>query len=814
MPAVGTGTAGVVQLAAGDLNNLNAESLLIGATRSDNTDGTTNLDVTANTIIVAKDAALVAPEIVLAVDDGVASPIGSRLTIEDGASLTATGTLNDQRAGAYIIDGRPTTNGSTTVPPANSAIGALFRVANGPQRVVQRLRSDNSPTAPDAMLTVGNVTVQGDAIGLDTSNNISIGAQARLAGRDIALGATRLAFADRDLGSNTVVISPELQAILEQGERLTLRSQTSIGFDDGSYSFKSVAFDASTIDALQGGAVGIEASEIQFGNAGTGQDAVSGSGVLTANANEISFGNGGMATGGFDRVNLTGRNGIFSAGKDGGLDVGAADLAIITPYMGDRGTPSVFTDSPTSMSFKSTGDVAISNAGTVPLDVGNLPGIPGSSLMIAGNNLSVAGTHLRSTAGALSLKANGGIKLSGGAFLESPGYEQTFGDAADPQVKSAPGGTLSLAALGNGGIDLGDARLSVGNGKGNAGTLELSAPGGPIQWGTASLDGRAGEGGTGGSFSIDTQGAIDLVAMNNRVGAVGFTGGFAARTRQGDIVLDVGQTLISGSVNLTADGGSVLIGGTIDTSGTNGGDIALYGADGVSLGAPRSLDAHANGYAADDTRQARAGDITLGTDFTPGSAVVANDGGVSGISGAISVAAGARIDASAHRPGDRLVRIVRDGAVNYAYVQGDVGGTVTLRGPVTTDGLGRNIVNATVASAQSIIGAQAIDLVGFKRWDLEQVAKSGLYKGVSYDADTDTVSLDAAEDLDPADVNGHMTAVGGVNFLGDNDPRHRGRLRAELRCICGLREAWRPRAAQQFPCAPPASILTPPATLP
>ncbi len=217
--AIGAPISGVVQLDVDSLNNLNAESLLIGATRTDNTDGTTNLNVTANTIVVSNDAEhpLVAPEIVFAVDDmardaqGNVSPVASSLTLNDGASVIATGTMNDQRSGAYVVDGRvaQTSDGSTTTyhMPANTAIGALFRVANGPQRLVQRLRSDpdptlpgntGSPTGPDSSLVVGNVNVSGGAIGLDTSNNVSVGSNAKLAGNDIALGVTRLAFTDRD----------------------------------------------------------------------------------------------------------------------------------------------------------------------------------------------------------------------------------------------------------------------------------------------------------------------------------------------------------------------------------------------------------------------------------------------------------------------------------------------------------------------------------------------------------------------------------------------------------------------------------------
>src|SRR5262249_27153139 len=133
----------------------------------------------------------------------------------------------------------------------------------------------------------------------------------------------------------------------------------------------------------------------------------------------------------------------------------------------------------------------------------------------------------------------------------------------------------------------------------------------------------------------------------------------------------------------------------------------------------------------------------------------------------ITIASGAKIDASARRPGDRLVRIIRGGAVNYSYVEGDLGGIVTLRAPVVAGG-GGDTVNVNVANANSIARARSIDLVGFKRWDLAQVATSGLYKGVAYNAATNIVTLDVTEDLDTANVDGTRSAVGGVNFLGDD----------------------------------------------
>jgi filamentous hemagglutinin family protein len=773
---------GAIHLTVAGLNNLHAESLLIGGIRTDNADGTTSLTVTANSILVANDAAnpLVAPEIVLAVDDGLSGTVASSLVLDDGATLIATGVLSDQRGGAYIIDGRlseSVVNGATQYgSPAQSAIGAFLRVANGPQRVVQRLRTPTSPTnpgspaGPDASLTIGNVDLRGNAIGLDTSHNADIAGGAQLHGKDIAFGAGALAFTNGSVPVGTVVITPLLQAILSQGDHLTLHSQTSIGFDDGSYSFGATTLDAATLLSLEGGTVNLNANRLQLSNAGAAGTSAGGSGTLSVVADELTIGSGTIATSGFGGVSLSARKGMFSTGNNGVFDMGSAAVNVIAPYIGDRAASGVAPKSPTGMTLRSTGMVTITNAGTTAIDIATLPGIPGSSLTVEGNGVSISGTHMRATAGSLSVKSSGNLALSNGAVLEAPGYTKTFGDAADPRKVAAPGGTLSLSALGAGGIALGDAFLSVGGGTGNGGNLKLSAANGAVDWGAAVLSGKGGTAGQGGTFSLDTNGAIDLVALNTRVVTNGFTGGFNLRTRTGDIVLGADQILKSGSVNLTADGGFVTIAGTIDTSGINGGDIELYGVDGVTLLGTAKLDSHANGYAADDTRQAKAGNVTLGTDFLSRHGTIRPDGSVAGTtddSGTISVASGAVIDASARRPGNRLVRIMRGGAVNYAYVQGDEGGVVSFRAPVVTDGTGNSTINVQVESAGSVIGARSIELEGFKRWDLATVAGSGLYSGITYDAATDTITLDVAAGLDTANDDGSRTSAGGLNFLGD-----------------------------------------------
>ncbi|HEY4079018.1 MAG TPA: filamentous hemagglutinin family protein [Rhizomicrobium sp.] len=863
---------GTIRITAASLSNLKADSLLVGGTRTDNADGTTTLNVTANDILLENDATgpLSAGEVVLAA--------GNAITVANGAAISATGALSDTRTGAYLI-------GSDAV----SGDGALLRVANGPERLAVRTN-----TMGAANLTVGAATMSGTSIGFDSSGADVLDSNLVLQdAKFVSIGAPRIGFGADPASYNGLVITGELENILSQsGARLTLRSQSGIDFAAGDYIFGDIRFDAAALSGLGGGNVNIHGGTIGLGNSNAvGQicaTCAAGDGALVIDAKEIDFTGGPIATkasvlasdvpvtidaeitvflpagtelsggGSFVRlteltpvvvpvgaalslfagtglilpasadgtlaagtvvtpatgasltlpvggryyfpngagtlptgtytlttsptvplpaggqvtlngsvptsltqffgggVTLSAANGMFAEGKGGVLDVGPANLTLNSPYIGDRATPltagtnAVVPD----LLLASSGTVVIQNPGT---RVAAMDGIPGASITIDGQAITVSGTALHATAGTIALNSASGIVLADGASIEAPGYAKSFGDSVDPVSQNAPGGRISLNAQ-NGDIDLGDATVSVGGGTGNGGSLVLSAPTGSVVFGAASLDGTGASGSTGGSFALDSHGAVDLAALNDKVGADGFTNGFSIHTGSGDLVLTADKTLTSGAVSLTADGGMVDIAGGIDTSGTNGGDITLYGRSGVTLESSARLNASAAGYAASDTRQARAGDVTLGTDFT--SSTTNPDGSVSGASGAIAIANGALIDVSAKRPGDRLVPYYADNVEYYSYVQADQGGSVTLRAPLAGAG-----VNVSVADTHRIVGAEAVNLVGFKRWDLGAVAASGLYTGVAVNGVTAT--LNVGTDLDTADSDGTTTPVGLVNFLGD-----------------------------------------------
>jgi filamentous hemagglutinin family protein len=885
--------AEALYVTAAGLTNLGAESLLIGATRTVNADGSTTLAVTAGSITVENDAdhALEAAEVVLASTGDI--------TVADGAAITAVGTLSDRRDGAYRI-GDGVADGT----------GALLRVANGVERLTSRQRF-----RADATLTVGEAALSGTSVMFDSSGRIALSSAMTIAkATRVALGAGRIGLGITDADYDGVVVTDGLRTLLTaNGGGLTLRSQSSIDFAGGTYAFGDIRLDAAALAGSGGGAVTLRGDRVTLGNAGAEGtvcgDCTGTGGRLSIEAREILFAGGAMATQAtvtaeaitatlrqdtevilakgtrvytttnvLDRdtpitiaagtvvvlaagtglvtpidaagllaagsevtaanlglslasgasvvftetttttdnqgrlstltagntyqlvqdvtltvpsgsalvldadvgvvgtdffgggVSLTATEGIFATGAGGGLDTGTAALALHTPYLGDRAAAAAGGDTAIpGLTLVTTGLLTIDAAAAAAeaMERATLGGIAGTSLNLHGGRVDISGTTVHATAGTVTVTAETSLALSDGAVIEAPGHVATFGDQTDSTTRNAPGGTLRLTAR-SGDIALGaDTLVSVGGGTGDAGRLELAAAAGAVFLDGA-LDGTAGAGGAGGVFALESRGGIDLAALNDRVGADGFTGGFEVHTHSGDLTLAAGQTLRSGSVLLTADGGMVTIGGTVDTSGVTGGDIGLYGAAGVTLEATARLDAHATGYASDDPRRARSGDVTLGTDFLPGTAVTGADGVVTGTSGTITIAEGAAIDQTVAHTVNRIVRLAN--GAGYHYVAADIAGTLTLRAPVIDGGAGPQTVQIGVESAASVIGAGRVEIEGFRRWDLARVADSGLYAGVTRDAATATVTLDARTDLDPANDDGTRSEDGGVNFLGDEAP--------------------------------------------
>jgi filamentous hemagglutinin family protein len=714
---------GVVVVTVDQLNQLNAASLLLGGERRDNADGSTDLNVAAQSVTVENDAAhpLSAPEIILAADGD-----GASITLKPGAAVVARGTADPGQTGDFVISGGG----------AETAQGALLRIANGPERLLERTNKARGIAAGRLVIGTGAI-LSGESLLLDSTGEIPLASKARLHVTNLAVDARHINFAESAVEGGGLLVTPNLQQQFAAVAHLTLRAPNPIGFAGGTYSFGDLTLDAPALRSLDESAVALSAGKLDLANSATELQpcADCGAGELRITAGEIAFSGGTLAATGFGRgVTLAAQTGVYAEGA-GGLNVGTTDLSIEAPFVGDRATPATVgstTSARAALTLTTEGAVVIGKpegaASTLP------EGAPGARLAIAGGSISVTGSTLRATAGELSLNSAGGISVSGGAVLATPGYSKQFSDSADPYSIVAPGGSLSLTARG-GDIDLGEGtRLSVGGGAGAAGELSLTASGAVHL--AATLDTAAPAGAA--SFALNTGGQFDLSAFERQWGA-SFTGELSIRSGAGDLALASDLSIAATGASLTADGGRVDVAGRIDTSGVNGGAIDLYGAQGVTLEATSSLLAQARGYGASDSRRATGGAVTLGTDGT----------------GDIQVAKGALIDVSALNPADRLVPLASGGPGAFSYVAGDKGGSVTFRAPVVAT---NGVQDVGVTFAGEVKGADSVVLQGFEHVDLAAIAAGGDYVGV-----TQTPGLIT---LDLSQGGGGQKP----NFLADNAP--------------------------------------------
>jgi filamentous hemagglutinin family protein len=756
-------TPGFLTLTADTLAGLNASSLFIGGERTDNKDGTTTLGVAASEIEVDGKVRYAAPELILAV-----AGLGSKLSIKDGAALAATGNGGAERTGDYII-------GSTETPPDGnrfdlSGIGSVVRLSSGNERLIDRqgnfaLRNTLRPSE----LAIGAVTIDANALALDTSRTFTISNDAQINATSIAISGDVLQF-----GNN--FIESDVEAILSKAKRLTLRSPDVIRFSATvPHVFNNLRLDApglSLVAPLGAAArlpskLSITAGSVVIGNNSEGLADCATIGVracgrvgnsLLLSANDVTFKSGDFRTYGFDKsVVLNAANGMFVEGVgEFAVTADSASLALNTSFLIDRTNTADLRTAFVRPDYQFLTDGAFtmtSPAANVAAQAGMEA--PGARIAIGTEDAPVASATInsalvRATSGIVDIRSTGSIALTGNSILATPGFTKTFGAKIDSVTVSANAGTVNLLSQ-TGSIDAGaGTSLVVDNGTGTAGTLNVIATRGTVSLAAALNPALTVGTMRTASLNIDAQkltvgmSPFDLAAFVDQSGAK-FSGDVVIRTGTGNLVMNAGQTLRVHSLLLTADDaavgqGQITIAGTIDASGddvtalspadprysaarVNGGNITLYGNGGVTLAGSARLKTTTAGYSALDSRVASAGDVTLGV----GRASTVSD------PVAVTLATGAEINVSALRPGYRLVAQDSKDPVTFAattvyrYAEADKGGDVRLRAFIALD----NTIN--IRHSGNIVGAASLEIEAFKRFDLQAIAKLGTFAGISAD---------------------------------------------------------------------------------
>lgn len=719
----GNGSAalpGYLQIGSDALDSLNAGSLLIGGTRAATTSGVTITPI-ANSVVVSNDGntALKGPEILLVTKtdgSGTDPNAANGMRVDAGAPIAAQGdypAAKDQ-------------------PIAIAGDGALLRVSNGAMAPLSRTGGTGK-----GLLTVGAgaTLAGGQALLLDSSGDLKVDPSAALSAKAITADGSAITFTDASGASAAslpgFVVDPAGLAQFANAQQVTLRSYGAIGFvGDVNATFgNGVDLSAGTFTS-DGGHVTLNAQQVAFTNEmGAAPGATTaGNGTLTVNAKEIDFGTGTKAASGFGSAVMNATGGIVGQGS-GTFDFGALPVTLNAPvYLADTSS---------AATVKTTGALTLNGASGTALKRDAV----GGAWTFIGGTVVDNGATIGAPAGNVTLEATtGNLTIGGGSTVSSAGVSKQFFDV----TRYAPAGAITLTAdAGTVDVQSGSTLdFSGASGGGAAGSLSLSAPQQVVNV-NGTIKGGAASGYAGGSFSLNAGGAADLDALSKTLASSGVNQAITVHTKTGNLTLSQGNTLTAHSVLLTADGGSgsaadtangnVNVLGMIDASGKAGGEIDLYGRNGVDI--EGSLLARGS-----DPNQ-RGGKVEIGTTALFDPTIVDASGNSVAYNATYGYENILRANAGTITLGTNALIDVSGGTAG-----GLSGGTVNFRAPLLADnGVKLNLPD-TFNGGKGIVGSRATTLEAYAVWS-------------TTDATTGAQHFDGV--VDPAgwyDKSGHLLA--------------------------------------------------------
>lgn len=705
----GTDTGNHVSVSADQLVALNADSLLLGGTRTVGNEGTV-LNVGAEVVRVNNNAAhaLKGSEIILAARNAV--------EVSAQSSVVASGTV-DHTVQPLLVQGATASDGD----------GALLRVSAGAAATVVR----NNVQGQSGRLDVAagaDVRASGSTW-LDATQAMRLNAPLKLA-KGSALGVSAPSISLGNTAVTPGVLGFDATA-LSGFSNLTDLQLSSYGQLDvyGSVTLGSSGLNLLGLSAKSvvghGGNLDVAAKTVALQGAasGTAATAAAGTGHMTVKANKVTLGDGTLQVQGFADLNLVAATDVVATGThgvvqvDGALNVNASRIT---------------TTDGAIQRLAATGDVVLQpGTGTASAQVAGL----GGQLRIEGDHVQVD-TTLSANAGQIQVVGQRGVTIGSGK-LDAKGVSMAFGSG----VAHAPAGKIVIDG-GTGNVVVGaNAVLDVSATGADAGSLTVLAHGSDTS--SFELQGQirasATAVGTGGTTASPAQGQLVLDvsrmqggdafdAINARFNEAGLTASRQIRVRQGDVALGASGVIRAQNIQLSTDNGQLRVAGTLDASGAKGGRIELYAAqaDDADNGGALVLASGAHLLAKATTVATSAagstgdgGRVVLGVASTDGSEPSSTSGGAS-----LRVQAGARIDVSGAGSGQggtvlfRAPRVESGGDVAVA----ELGASITGSRSTTLEGV--KVYTARTISEQpdsdtnldaGLTGRMAVDAGSFMR---------------------------------------------------------------------------------------------------
>ncbi|MBW8372218.1 MAG: filamentous hemagglutinin family protein [Thiobacillus sp.] len=573
--------ADVLRLDPAILNDLDAESVLIGGLRTAGSD-IVAIDVKASDVQVANNAtsALIAPEIILAAAETV--------EVRDSSVLKGVG---ETRGGhVYRVEGE----GALLL--ASSQNADFARTGNpGTDQGELIVGSGASITASRSLVVDGTMETRNQGI-LTFAN----AAGEAVDGGRLTLGASRISVGGEaeDIPENVVGLK------LTQDDLDRFRDMDTLTFNTYSsldlYGESEIGGDSVSALNLNGGGIRgldnagktatLQAKTIRLSNSGgvSAGAAGSGSGTLDIETNTLTLAEGDKALSGFETLNITARE-IVGEGQ-GKLDAGTADTTLTSARISGRsGSTQTLTTFGTLATVRMAVDGALA-------DVTDL----GAKWVFEGESVS-HGSKLDLPSGTVFMTAtNGDLVIAPTGRILAQGVAVPFADTS----VAVPGGKVVLISktgnieIQSLGADTALVNVSAVTG-GEAGHLGISAANGTAEIAADSIQGTADYSEQSASFALDVSkldaDKMDFSTLNARLDTGGFKRAQDVRVRTGDVSIAAGETVTAHDYTLAADSGAITVEGMVDASGNQGGKIGLYASNGLTLKTDGKLDARASG---------------------------------------------------------------------------------------------------------------------------------------------------------------------------------------------------------------------------
>ncbi len=582
-----------VVLVADGLRDLNAGSILIGGTRRLAGAGVIVDDVSATTVTVdgAVDLSL----------DGLALVASDRIGLQRGSRLAAAGPATGSAFESFTLAGDAATVDAAVLRVSSAPLPSFTR--DGAAAGLSRIAID--PGA--RLAASGSLLLDATgALNLDGTLAPARGADLHIGAPAIALGnAGSFAGAVPDLAALGALGTLELVStgpislfgnVALTASRLRLDAAGLRGMG-GATDLVSLSANQVELANTRGATIddfsGVGNARLAFRGLGTASTLRLGPG-FAGSSSPVSGDDGDFDLFGFRQVDIA-SDAVVSDGR-GVLEAGG-DVTVRTGFL----APSVGGRLEIRAPGASLVTVA-SGAGARPDAFATL----GGTVSLSAARLD-SGADIIARSGSILLGASGtgaADRLREAGLLDASGLDRApFGAT---QASSA-GGRVRLQAAGAGAAALlldRSARIDVSGGGGPdaqaGGRLELHVPLGGLQVVDAGDLAGASSGRAPGAELIVDAGSIAggtgalMAALAG--GSDGFRGVRAVRARSGDITFDGGQVVRGSRLAFTADTGTVRVADArLDASGWWGGEIALNGAD-VVLEDGARLDARASGW--------------------------------------------------------------------------------------------------------------------------------------------------------------------------------------------------------------------------